>query len=318
MDYIIILILLIIVVCIAIIIHINAPVVIPLTIGLNKISGGDDKLFDKSTLLLLPENPIFIFDGNNLVHELYNKHLDNDKLNNKYLVNDKLNSKHSGNNQLNNDHLVNDQLSNKYLINNQLNNDHLDNKHSNKKITPVDFMKNLKQLSDILQQSSYPIHIVIKNPDVNNDSKVKASTYIKDLLELSKQYPNITYHLAFDSKKILRKSDHHLKGRDDLLAIYLSTKLPNSYVVSHDKYKDFEYFKSIKQFSHFSINNGVKNKAVNINPIKYFGSIKEPNLGNQFTYEFIDNKTALARNIKNLEVYVDKPGLSSKMYLIIS
>lgn len=210
-----------------------------------------------------------------------------------------------------------------------------------------EFKEGLRKISDIISKAlpNKQLHIVIKNPNEiqtelfnekfkadqkkilhdtiqNKKYKTKPKTeenipYFKELTNLSIEYPNITYHLAYGkepkSKSILSPKKHHLKGRDDFLSLYLSK---NGYIVSHDRFRDFSKFKDIKPFFHFSVTNHVIHNKERIKPKLFFDKLDEPSLGTHLTYKFITLSEAKKSKINSGDIYVDKSGSNSCLYLV--
>lgn len=227
--------------------------------------------------------------------------------------------------------------------------------------TKEEFTDSLKKVSHIVSQAlpTHQLHIVLKNPE-DRTLELDGIPYFKELSTLSKEFPRVTYHVAYDKQiaktgkspsglhikprskspggshvkprskspsgspiklKPLGKSSinvqhaHHMKGRDDFLSIYL-TKGNNSYIVSKDRFKDFNKFASIKPFYHFSISNGSIYKNERITPKSFFNNLPEPDLGNHLTYEFIDEKKSKTDHIENGDILVNVAGNYSTIYLL--
>jgi hypothetical protein len=134
------------------------------------------------------------------------------------------------------------------------------------------------------------IHIVIKNPDHSELEKtLKHNESFQVLKELSKQYPTITYHLAYG--KEASNDEHYMKGRDDFLAFYIaSIANTDGYIISKDMYRDFKDFKKIKTFTHLSINDDKLLEREKITPSRLFSTLDKPTIGNHLTYEFVSAK----------------------------
>ncbi len=197
-----------------------------------------------------------------------------------------------------------------------------------KHLTLLEFKNNLNQLSQILTDSliNYPnlsYNFVLKNPNINMDKKYETlhdleklakpksldsltkkvlkenSLYVGDLVTMSKLYPKIRYHLAYDKEK-LKNTKHHTKGRDDLLTIYLSD---GNYVISNDKFRDVNDFHEIPEFYHIEILNGKVLEREHINP-KKFVDLKKPKKGSQLNYKFIEKNDPTNINIKSGDIYL--------------
>ena len=185
-------------------------------------------------------------------------------------------------------------------------------------ITPIEFETNLKTISHILSESlpNKQLHIVIKNPGedllaqfnkkyIEQSSvtlKKKDTPYFLQLVEISKLYPLITYHLAY-GKEPKSDKEHYLRGRDDVLSIHLSK--PNGYVVSMDKFKDFKHFGKVKAFKHLSVINGEIQPQETIKPSIIIQYLKSPNLGNHLNYKFTSKKNLETLGLNSGDVYVD-------------
>jgi hypothetical protein len=260
----------------------TVPMSDSLTYQGGKVKHTEDELDLNSKKLILPDNVKFIFDGHNLIHQLHGTSL-----------------------------------------------------------SVMEFKEALKNISRIITQAlpGGQLHIVLKNPNeeqtkkfneqftqVDNDDKTTSikkpkkniNLYFNELKTLSTEFPNITYHLAYGkepkSKTKLPPEKHHMKGRDDFLSLYLSK---DGYIVSHDRFRDFSKFHDIKPFYHFSTTNGKASKKERINPKTFFENLEEPTLGTHLTYKFITSTDAKKDKITNGDVYVDKTGTNSCLYLIV-
>lgn len=176
----------------------------------------------------------------------------------------------------------------------------------------IPFDGGLEKLCNLLDEiPSKDIHIVVKNPP---DKKLKEiyktkDEYLKSIMALSKQHPNITYHIAYKSEKSAPK-EHHSKGRDDFLTIHLSK---SGYIVSRDKYRDYKKFASIKPFTHYTIKSGKQVSKEKINPEK-LTAVDKPTIGSHLYYKFV-NKAQ--NSLLSGKVIVDKAGENSTLYLAI-
>lgn len=181
-----------------------------------------------------------------------------------------------------------------------------------KKLSFTDALDALSNLmSDI---PSKEIHLVIKNPTdkiLKDLDMKKPKDYIKSIKDLSHKYANITYHIAYNTKENV--GDHHTKGRDDFLTIYLSN---DGYIVSKDKYRDFSKFKDIKPFTHYTIKNNKQIAKQRIDPNKYINSlgVSKPTLGTHLYYKFVDKKE---HSLLAGKIIVDKEGDNSVFYLAL-
>lgn len=163
------------------------------------------------------------------------------------------------------------------------------------------FNDNLNTISEIITDAfpTHQLHIVLKNPsaactvmfDKMNKSKYKGKKsseesipYFRELVLFSKRYPRITYHLAYAKPDTL-----NLKSRDDFLVIYLAS---NGYIVSNDRFRDYDQFMTIKPFKHYSVSNGVIHKKETIKPAILSKSMSMPTTDNQLLFEFVDSGTS--------------------------
>jgi hypothetical protein len=199
-------------------------------------------------------------------------------------------------------------------------------------ISIEEFDKNLKHISDIIGKAlpKKDLHIVLKNPgeklteifnqkyeemhskpSKKSDKKKKPAIskeekipYFKQLVETSKLYPKITYHLAYGKEPEGHSElKHYLRGRDDILSIYLSR--PDGYIISMDAFRDFKDFPKVKPFKHFSVKSGTVLPKEDIKPSIILEGIRSPNLGNLLKYRFVDKKELKKLGIKNGTVFVD-------------
>jgi len=190
-------------------------------------------------------------------------------------------------------------------------------------INVLQYEQALKDISAMLQ-IAFPtndLHIVLKNPDleklylIHNIKTQKynpSATYRHTLMKISKQFPHITYHLAQQNPHYSDNSKHYLKGRDDLLTIYLSQ---HAYILSYDKFRDFSDFDKIKPFYHYSIKNGKIIDKELIKPNIIHKMLIKPNYSNQFIYQFMPIDELYRRNIKNGTIYIDKYGQYGTVYI---
>ncbi len=181
----------------------------------------------------------------------------------------------------------------------------------NYKLSDNEFNTNLKIISSILtiNMPKKDIHIVIKN-----NPKITFEETFTIIKEISDTFPKITYHVAYGSESY-DKSQHHLKARDDLLALYLSI---DGYIVSKDRYNDFRKFSNIKPFYHFECKKGIEIIREKINPKDIFHKISTPNLGNHLNFKILNQLDAKKSKLKSGEIYIDKEGTSSYLVLIIN
>jgi hypothetical protein len=124
------------------------------------------------------------------------------------------------------------------------------------------------------------IHFVMKAAD---------KKILKQMKELSKKY-EIHFHLAFD-KKDHSKSKHYAKGRDDYLTIRLAHFIPDSIIISDDRFRDFSHFKKIPEFEHISVKNGKVILREKVKPSAE--DIDAPTIGNHFIFELSDEKKGI-------------------------
>jgi len=141
-----------------------------------------------------------------------------------------------------------------------------------------DFNSKLERLSDAVSKMKYDTHIVLKNRPKHS------SDFFTELKSISKKYPKITYHVAYDQSDqeslATTKETHHLKARDDFLLSYVCTQT-SGYLVSFDKFRDFKLFKGIAPFTHYVYKAGHVKVHEKINPATVV--IGKPYAGNHIT-----------------------------------
>lgn len=179
------------------------------------------------------------------------------------------------------------------------------------------FGESLELLCQVLNEMpNKDIHLVIKNPSdkiiKQLDMPLDSVNYIKYVKKLSSTYSNLTFHIAYKKEKT-ELNQHHEKGRDDFLAIYLSD---NGYLVSKDKFRDFSKFSGIKKFKHYAIKNGKTLVQENIEPVVFIDNynIKKPTLGTHLYYKFVSKKE---NSLLNGKIVVDKDNTNSMFYLTL-
>ncbi len=167
------------------------------------------------------------------------------------------------------------------------------------KYIPNEYFKNaLYKISSILS-TTFPtndIHIVIKNNDINT-------------IEISKEFPSITYHVAY--LKNDKSSQHHEKARDDFLTIMLAK---GGYIVSKDRFRDFNKFGSIKSFKHYTIKNGTRSVET-VKPLVEYRRLEKPSIGNHFLYQFETEKKLQEMGIESGNIYKENDSVFAKVYL---
>ncbi len=106
--------------------------------------------------------------------------------------------------------------------------------------------------------SQHMIHVIVKN--FSHHSLHPGDAFSLSMANISRIYPNVVFHVAFDSNIYSKgRADHYLHGRDDLLSIVvfnmnlLHSKrtnfvIPAPYLISLDEYKDEHQFADIPQF----------------------------------------------------------------------
>jgi hypothetical protein len=206
---------------------------------------------------------------------------------------------------------------------------------SHNNMCTMEFEETLKDISEMLMDAfpTQDLHIVLKNP---KDSIIKAFdkmkeqerqetqtdkpripnrpnqplkksseeriSYFRELVTLSMLYPRITYHLAYGKEPVAKSSkSHHMKSRDDFLTIYLAR---NGYMLSQDRFRDFNQFSNIKPFKHYSVNNGVVQPKEIITPSAQWSQLESPNLGNHLIFEIVEKNILKKHNITNGSVYL--------------
>jgi len=213
---------------------------------------------------------------------------------------------------------------------------------NSKQLDVLEFEKALKDISAmlILAFPTQELHIVIKNPDqkttkiynklkedkqitiVNKKDKKKRTSeekipYFRELVKMSYKFPSITYHLAYrepSKKKIkkIEKNQHHLKGRDDYLVVYLTKE---GYMISKDRFRDFDQFMHIKAFKHFSVTNGEVHEKETIKPSLNYKLLQTPTIGNHLIYQIEPSEELEKMNIKNGSIYLTPESVFAKVYI---
>ena len=175
---------------------------------------------------------------------------------------------------------------------------------SNSSVKLNDIFKTLNVISDLLTSGlKYSIHIVLKNM-----KNINIKDYIKKITIVSKLYPSITYHIADDED--IDDPQHHMKGRDDFLTLYLSRIINNNYVISNDKFRDYKKFINIRPFTHYAIHHGEQSKPELIDPKQWFNSLNRPFIGNQIAYKIYYKDDAEKANITNGDIIASDRGYS--------
>lgn len=201
------------------------------------------------------------------------------------------------------------------------------------------FERTLKDISAmlILAFPTQDKHIVLKNPPEKQTrifNKVKSTThqntegkkrkskktsdnnipYFRELVKISKIFPNITYHLAYDDKEPkASKTHHHLRGRDDFLSIMLAK---GGYIVSQDRFRDFKQFSTISPFHHYSVTNGKIHEKEFIRPITEYQRLDPPTVGNHFIFRIISLEEADQLGIENGSIYLTQDSAFGCMYIV--
>ncbi len=168
----------------------------------------------------------------------------------------------------------------------------------NKYINNDDFKKTLRQISETLS-TTFPtndLHIVIKNNDINT-------------IEISEEFPSITYHVAYLKNE--RATQHHEKARDDFLTIMLAK---DGYMISKDRFRDFNKFGSIKSFKHYTIKNGFRSVET-VKPLVEYRRLDKPSIGNHFLYQFETGEKLRSMGIKSGNIYKENDSVFAKVYL---
>lgn len=162
----------------------------------------------------------------------------------------------------------------------------------------------------------------IKSPPTNTEgrrNKTKKNSeknipYFRELIKISKIFPSITYHLAYDDKEHKSsKTHHHLRGRDDFLSIMLAK---GGYVVSQDRFRDFNQFSTISPFHHYSVTNGNTHEKEYIRPIAEYSRLDPPTVGNHFIFRIVSLEEADKLGIDNGSIYLTQNSVFGCMYII--
>ena len=190
------------------------------------------------------------------------------------------------------------------------------------------FKQTLKDISSMIIKA-FPTqskHIVVKNPPdkyavtpVKKNKRTKKNSkedvpYFSELVEISKLFPNITYHLAYADEKDYKVSKvHHMSSRDDFLSIMLAK---GNYVVSQDRFRDFNRFSDILPFYHYSVTDGKIHESELINPVYDYSKLDTPTVGNHFLFQIISNDTAKRLGVENGSIYLTDNNPFGCMYII--
>ena len=160
------------------------------------------------------------------------------------------------------------------------------------------------------------IHIVIKNQQNTTGVKklvkkdIKSIPVYHKLLNVSKIFPDVSFHLAYDNTSITSK--HIDKARDDFLTIKLAK---NSYMISRDRFRDFKHFKNIKPFYHYAITNGKVVYVDYVDPQHEYDLLDPPTRGNHYIYELVDAETLKKNNIQNGSIFLTDESVFGKIYI---
>jgi hypothetical protein len=114
------------------------------------------------------------------------------------------------------------------------------------------------------------VHYVLKNPMI----KEKLSDKMYDILKVwLKSHPQARISIALDYSWWKGPLTHTHKGRDDYLCFYLAQQYMNQghkvAIMSNDKYKDYDYFNVIPEFTHVNIKPNSPPTMKKINPSTY-------------------------------------------------
>jgi hypothetical protein len=216
----------------------------------------------------------------------------------------------------------------------------------NEHITVEKFDQGIRNISEIITRAfpTHNIHIVLKNPPfiinndlknppfiINNDLKkcddeatphdeIKKCNnhkipYVQKMMSISKQYPHITYHLAYGTESKKANKSHHLKARDDYLTTYIGS---DSYIISKDMFRDFKQFKEMKAFKHYTIKNGdVVDPVESIKPSVHYTHLTQPSVGNHFIFQLITKNELESKGLKNGSIILEDKNKFAKIYLAI-
>lgn len=183
------------------------------------------------------------------------------------------------------------------------------------KITGEQFEEGLDIVSNMVVKAfpSNTIHIVIKNPNHLPEQLVSRKPYLDKITNISKNYPHVSYHLAYDDKTIGSGSQHYMKGRDDFLSVYLAK---NNYIVSKDRFRDFNDFDKIPTFTHYIIQDGVVNMDEKIIPKHHMGFLEKPTKGNHLIYHIGDREYFSKYDLNHGEIHKIQGDIFPKIYLM--
>jgi hypothetical protein len=164
----------------------------------------------------------------------------------------------------------------------------------------MSFEEKLYKVAEVLSRvkNNRRVHLIIKS---NHDlSLMKA---------ISKKFP-IVCHVANTIKD--KNIQHHLKGQDDFLVVYLSS---NGYCISNDKFRDYKVFREIKPFTHFTIENGKITGKEKVKPNDFL--LTKPSFGNFLNFKFIDRPYSHKNNIHHGDVIINKKGERGTVMFIV-
>lgn len=137
---------------------------------------------------------------------------------------------------------------------------HREGKDTGGYIGDIQYYSLIDEVANILSSTfnRHIIHVVVKN--FSHHSLHPADAFSLSMANISRAYPNIVFHVAFDSNIYSKKrAEHYLHGRDDLLSIVVFNMnllhsirskgvIPVPYLISLDEYKDEHQFADIPQF----------------------------------------------------------------------
>lgn len=175
-----------------------------------------------------------------------------------------------------------------------------------------DFSNGLDKISNILL-TAFPnkiVHIVIKNTKPARKKSMPKKD-INLLAKMSKKHPTVHYHLAYGNNKRSSRL-HHLKARDDFLAIYIASITDKSFIISKDRFRDFQQFSTIAGFKSYEVHNGIIHPEQSIKPLNIWRDLTRPSIGNHFIYRLLKK---LPNYINNGSVYLEDDSAFATVYL---
>lgn len=169
-------------------------------------------------------------------------------------------------------------------------------KETGKSLHKNQFLIACRNVLHELNKMKSRIHIVFKN----NPSDFDTKTFLDNMINLSTEFPYITFHIAYDTEKY---NLHCQEGRDDYLSIYLAY-LYGGYLVSQDAFDDIKEFKTICPFIYYAIKFGKIIDSFILYPTdiyQEYKKISKKHIGFKFISKYTNRSNA---HIKNNHLYI--------------